>query len=271
MRHRGPDDSGRFSDGEVALGFRRLSIIDLSGGHQPLSTSCGRYTIVFNGEIYNYRELREELVRDCRALFRTASDTEVVVNAVKHWGTDALSRFNGMFAFAVWDAHVRSLLLARDRIGKKPLFYSVSQHGIVFASEVKSLLDHPDVPRALDTSRLPTFLAYRYVPGDETLFAGVYCLPAGTWAHVSAADVRVTPRTYWDFSFRNAVPEPTVPREPRDITRRCSPTADDRRCSSRIVPVGRTRFVNSSRIDGPPCICTREDLFDRFHHWIQRG
>jgi asparagine synthase (glutamine-hydrolysing) len=213
MRHRGPDDSGSFSDGELALGFRRLSIIDLSGGHQPLSTSCGRYTIAFNGEIYNYRELRAELDRDYGASFRTASDTEVVVNAVKHWGTDALSRFNGMFAFAVWDAHERSLLLARDRIGKKPLFYSVSQRGIVFASEVKSLLEHPDVPRALDVSRLPIFLAYRYLPGEETLFAGVHCLPAGTWTRVSAADVGVIPRAYWDFSFHDAVADPTVPRE----------------------------------------------------------
>jgi asparagine synthase (glutamine-hydrolysing) len=213
MRHRGPDDSGSFFDGEVALGFRRLSIIDLSGGHQPLSTSCGRYTIVFNGEIYNYRELREELVRDYGVSFRTASDTEVVVNAVKHWGTDALSRFNGMYAFAIWDAHERSLTLARDRIGKKPLFYSVSQHGIVFASEVKSLLEHPDVPRGLDTSRLPIFLTYRYLPGDETLFASVHCLPAGTWTRVSAADVQITPRTYWDFSFRNTVRDPAVPRD----------------------------------------------------------
>ncbi|MGB9430600.1 MAG: asparagine synthase (glutamine-hydrolyzing) [Candidatus Acidiferrum sp.] len=213
MRHRGPDDSGSFYDGEVALGFRRLSIIDLCGGHQPLSTSCGRYTIVFNGEIYNYRELREELVRDYGALFLTASDTEVVVNALKHWGTDSLSRFNGMFAFAVWDAQERSLFLARDRIGKKPLFYSVSQRGIVFASEVKSLLEHPDVPRALDASRLPIFLAYRYLPGDETLFAGVHCLPAATWTRVSAADVRITPRAYWDFSFRNTAPDPAVPRE----------------------------------------------------------
>ena len=213
MRHRGPDDSGNFFDGEVALGFCRLSIIDLSGGHQPLSTPCGRYTIVFNGEIYNYRELREELVRDFGASFRTASDTEVVVNALKHWGTDALSRFNGMYAFAVWDAHERSLLLARDRVGKKPLFYSVSPSGIVFASEVKSLLEHPDVPRALDTSRLPIFLTYRYLPGDETLFAGVHCLPPGTWTRVSATDVRVTPRSYWDFSFRNTEPHSTVSKD----------------------------------------------------------
>lgn len=211
MRHRGPDDSGSFSDGEIALGFRRLSIVDLSGGHQPLSTSCGRYTIVFNGEIYNYLELREELARDFKTSFRTASDTEVAVYAIKHWGVGALSRFNGMFAFAVWDAQERSLLLARDRIGKKPLFYSISQHGIVFASEVKSLLEHPHVPRALDASRLPTFLAYRYVPGDETLFAGVHCLPAGTWTRISAADVTVYPRSYWDLSFRNAESDPAVP------------------------------------------------------------
>jgi asparagine synthase (glutamine-hydrolysing) len=213
IRHRGPDDSGSFHDGELALGFRRLSIIDLAGGHQPLQSSCGRFTIVFNGEIYNYRELREELIRNYRATFRTVSDTEVVVNAVKHWGADALPRLNGMFAFAIWDAHERSLLLARDRIGKKPLFYNASQHGVVFASEVKSLLEHPDIPRAMDTSRLPIFLAYRYLPGDETLFEGVHCLPAGAWARISAADVRVEPHSYWDLPFRKVEPDPTAPRE----------------------------------------------------------
>jgi len=211
IRHRGPDDAGNFSDGEVALGFRRLSIIDLAGGHQPLSTACGRYTIAFNGEIYNYRELRAELERDHGFTFRTASDTEVVVNAVKLWGPDALSRLNGMFAFAVWDSQERALLLARDRIGKKPLYYSTSPRGIVFASEIKSLLEHPEVPRALDESCLPGFLAYRYLPGDETLLAGVHCLPAGAWARISAMDTDVAPRTYWDLTFKNAPSGPDMP------------------------------------------------------------
>lgn len=214
LAHRGPDADGIVRTPTAILGHRRLSIIDLSpSGAQPMWDVTGQACITFNGEIYNYRELREELVQDYGALFHTVSDTEVVVNALKYWGTDALSRFNGMFAFAVWDAHERTLLLARDRIGKKPLFYSVSPRGIVFASEVKSLLEHPDVPRALETSRLPIFLAYRYIPGDETLFAGVHCLPAGAWTRVSGVDVRVTPRSYWDFSFRNTVPDPTVPRD----------------------------------------------------------
>ncbi len=211
MRHRGPDDAGNYSDGEVALGFRRLSIIDLAGGHQPLSTACGRYTIVFNGEIYNYRELRVELEREHQLTFRTASDTEVVVNAVKLWGPEALTRLNGMFAFAVWDGRERTLLLARDRIGKKPLYFSASRHGIVFASEIKGLLEHPQVPRTLDETRLPAFLAYRYLPGDETLLAGIHCLPAGTWARISAADSGIEPRTYWDLTVNEADSSPDMP------------------------------------------------------------
>jgi len=200
MRHRGPDDAGYFADGEIALGFRRLSIIDLTGGHQPLSTAGGRFTLVFNGEIYNYRELRAELETQHQMVFRTASDTEVVLHALSLWGADALSRFNGMFALALWDARERTLLLARDRIGKKPLYYSASPQGMVFASEIKALLEHPQVPRRLDATRLPSFLAYRYLPGDETLLAGVRSLPAGSWMRI-AADADPVPDPYWDLTM----------------------------------------------------------------------
>jgi len=204
--HRGPDDEGYFVDGPVALGFRRLSIIDLHDGHQPMMSDCGRFTIVFNGEIYNHLELREQLEKDHGARFRTKSDTEVLLCALRQWGEPALERLNGMYAFALWDGLERSLLLARDRLGKKPLFYAKTPGGLRFASEVKALLRHPEVPAEVDRSRIPSFLAYRYVPGEETLFRNVECLPPASSMKVWGDAVAASPRPYWDLTFRSAGP-----------------------------------------------------------------
>jgi len=201
MTHRGPDDEGFFVDRGIGLAFRRLSIIDLSGGHQPMSSARGRYTVVFNGEIYNYRELRSALEKDHRAAFRTSSDTEVLIEGYRAWGSDLVSRLNGMFGFALWDAADQELLLARDRLGKKPLFYTEVPGALVFASEVKVLLEHPSVSAEVDRSLIPAFLAYRYVPGEETLFRGVRCLPPGHTLRVSARRGMAAPTPYWDYRF----------------------------------------------------------------------
>lgn len=201
IQHRGPDDSGTFLDGPLALGFRRLSIIDVACGHQPLTTTDGKHTIVFNGEIYNYAEVRDVLERDSGRKFATHSDTEVIVNAVAEWGESALSRLNGMFAFAVWDHVRRALLLARDRLGKKPLHFVRTAKSFVFASEIKSLLQHPHVVAQIDASRVPTFLTYRYVPGAETLFQSIEVLQPACVMTVSPGDAIATPRRWWDYEF----------------------------------------------------------------------
>jgi len=201
MSHRGPDDEGFFFDRSVALGFKRLAIIDLSGGHQPMSTDCGRYTIAFNGEVYNYRDLREVLERDHGVTFRTGSDTEVILYAYKAWGASAVERLNGMFALAIWDAVEETLFLARDRFGKKPLYYVETPSGFWFASEVKVLFQHPEVSAEVETSRIPAFLAYRYVPGAETLFRGIRCLEPASRVTVSSQKGVGVPERYWDYSF----------------------------------------------------------------------
>jgi asparagine synthase (glutamine-hydrolysing) len=201
MRHRGPDDEGVFLDREVGLVFRRLSIIDLAGGHQPMTSHCGRFTIAFNGEIYNYRELRRELQERHGSRFLTNSDTETILEAYRAWGRGCLSRLNGMFAFALWDAGERRLLLARDRLGKKPLYFSPVPGGVAFASEIKALFRHPGVSANVERRRVPTFIAYRYLPGDETLFSGVRCLPAASTLGLTATGGVEEPVRYWDYDF----------------------------------------------------------------------
>ncbi|MGB2715493.1 MAG: hypothetical protein WBC51_15030, partial [Vicinamibacterales bacterium] len=174
LRHRGPDDEGVWwsSDGRVALGHRRLSIIDLSpNGRQPMSDRSDRLRIVFNGEIYNYLELRAELQRRGHA-FRTASDTEVILEAYLEWGDGALSHLNGMFALAIFDQAERRLLVARDRAGEKPLFYRIHAGTLAFGSELKSLLSDPTCPRELDPEALEFYLAFGYVPGHRCLLSG---------------------------------------------------------------------------------------------------
>jgi asparagine synthase (glutamine-hydrolysing) len=178
MTHRGPDEDGLLVDGEVALGMRRLSIIDLEGGTQPIGDERGDTWVVSNGEIYNFRELRREL-RSAGHVFRTASDTEVIVHAYEEWGLDAFARLNGMFATAIWDAAARRLVLARDPFGVKPLYVHDDGTTLAFASEVRALLCHPSVPRAVDLDGLVEYVSLTYVPSPRTAFAGVRKLVPG--------------------------------------------------------------------------------------------
>jgi len=181
--HRGPDDSGVFRDrdAKVSLAMRRLAIIDLAGGHQPMRTPDGRYSIVFNGEIFNAAELRRELEGAGTRFSTGSSDTEVLLHLLAREGKDALQRLNGMFAFALWDSHRRELLCARDRFGIKPFYFSSRQGRFAFASELKSLLALPWVDKGINRKSLYHYMSLMYVPGTETAIAGISRLPAGSW------------------------------------------------------------------------------------------
>src|SRR5579875_1612755 len=198
IEHRGPDDQGAYFDGPTGLGFARLSIIDLSGGHQPMCNETGDVWLVFNGEIWNYKQLRQELIEKGHQ-FRTNSDTETIIHAYEEFGVDCVARLHGMFGFAIWDSPRRRLLLARDRAGKKPLYYTQVNGDIVFASEIKSLLCHPRVKRVADTQALADFLSVRYVPAPATLFAGIYKVPPGHW--MLCEDGKVRQQCYCDYTF----------------------------------------------------------------------
>src|SRR5215213_3450772 len=178
IRHRGPDDEGIHAGPGVGLGMRRLSIIDLAGGRQPIHNETSTVWVVFNGEIYNYRDLRREL----EALghrFSTSSDTESIVHAYEEWGEDAFRRLRGMFGIALWDQPKRTLLLARDRAGQKPLHYAERGGRLYFASEIKSLLAAGAVEPALDLAALDHYLAFLYTPRDGSILQGVNKLPPG--------------------------------------------------------------------------------------------
>jgi asparagine synthase (glutamine-hydrolysing) len=203
LYHRGPDDEGfyvqEYGDGlGVGLGFRRLSIIDLEAGNQPIGNEDGSVQLVFNGEIYNFRELRKELeARGHR--FATNADTEVIVHLYEDHGPQCVTRLNGMFAFALWDETRRELVLARDRFGKKPLHYAEVGGSLLFGSELKALLEHPSCPRDLDFESLGRYLALEYVPTPHAIFEGVRKLPGGhllRWRDGQSAIER-----YWDLSF----------------------------------------------------------------------
>jgi asparagine synthase (glutamine-hydrolysing) len=195
IAHRGPDDAGfyeataRDGRGVIGLGHRRLSIIDLSTGHQPLGNADGSIQIVFNGEIYNFAELRAELIERGYS-FRTRSDTETIVYAYEEWGTDCVQRLRGMFAFALWDARRNQLFLARDRFGKKPLFIYQRNGTLLFASEIKALLQFPGVTARVNREVLWSYFQYRYVPSPQTLFEGVRKLAAGSWLLCDADGTR---------------------------------------------------------------------------------
>jgi asparagine synthase (glutamine-hydrolysing) len=198
IAHRGPDDSGAYLDGPLGLGFARLSIIDLSGGHQPMSNETGDIWISFNGEIWNYKELRQELIAKGHQ-FRTNSDTETIVHAYEEYGVDCVARLHGMFGFAIWDGPRKRLLLARDKAGKKPLYYTRVDGNIIFASEIKAILGHPQVKREADTQALADFLSVRYVPAPATLFANIYKVLPGHW--LLYEDGKIHEECYWDYTF----------------------------------------------------------------------
>ena len=199
IRHRGPDDQGTMVEGPVALGMRRLSIIDLVGGRQPLTGCSGTVSVVFNGEIYNFRELQSEL-EPLGHHFKTHSDTEAIVHAYEEYGRACVNRLRGMFAFALWDRENRELFVARDRVGKKPLYYTLTPQGtFVFGSELKSLLQHPEVERELDLEALDAYLTFGYIPDPLSIFKGVHKLPPGSFLTFKRG--RVSVESYWDFPF----------------------------------------------------------------------
>ena len=211
--HRGPDGYGYWVDGPVALGHRRLSIIDLSDhGRQPMQTADGRYIITYNGEIYNYRELTAELsAKGYR--FQSRSDTEVMLYAFAAWGVGALTRFNGMFAFAIWDRQLKRLTLARDRYGIKPLYFTQTKDSFLFASEAKAFRAHPHFRADMDTEGLLEYFTFQNFFTSKTLLKGVRMLPAGCYCTIGG-DGSLSPRIvrYWDYSFE----EPETPRSEAD-------------------------------------------------------
>jgi asparagine synthase (glutamine-hydrolysing) len=204
IAHRGPDGEGHWIEGNVGIGHRRLAIIDLSpAGHQPMISADHRYVLTYNGEIYNHRELRTEL-EAAGYWFRSKTDSEVVLHALAHWGADALLKFNGMFALALWDRKARTLLLARDRYGIKPLYYAQQGNSFAFGSEQKAITAQPQFARTLDKPALLEYFTFQNIFTDRTLLQGVHLLPAGHHATLNLNDNTPTLRRiqYWDYRFR---------------------------------------------------------------------
>lgn len=227
LNHRGPDEEGYFintkntpsalmdmgarflslseskevtlrGEGSVGLGHRRLSIIDLSTGQQPLCNEDGTVWIVFNGEIYNFQELMAEL-KACGHRFQTRSDTETIVHAYEEWGEDAIERLRGMFAIALWDERKQKLVLARDRIGKKPIYYYQDDNKLIFASEIKAILEVPGVNREIDKTALSDYLSLTYIPSPKSIFKHIRKIPAAHYAIVKHGEIKITP--YWELDF----------------------------------------------------------------------
>jgi len=201
IRHRGPDDEGRFVQHNVGIGMRRLSIIDLSTGAQPIFNEDHSLAIVFNGEIYNHQDLRVELSAKGHR-FQTKTDTEAIIHAYEEWGVDCVKKLNGMFGFAVWDDRQQRLFLARDRIGIKPLYYYLDQNQLVFGSELKSIIQINSVPREIEPKALDTFLTFEYIPSPYSIFKDVFKLPPGHWMIYQNGEAKIQP--YWQLEYQKS-------------------------------------------------------------------
>jgi len=198
IRHRGPDDSGIFLDDKIGLGNRRLSIIDIKGGHQPIHNEDESIWITYNGEIYNFLELKKYL-EDKGHRFYTNTDTEVIIHLYEEFGNNCVNKLRGMFAFAIWDSEKNRLFLARDRLGIKPLYYTINNGNIIFASEIKSILQYPNVKRKINLHALNYFLTLRYIPGPDTIFDDIYKLQPGhtlTWK-----DKKIEIKRFWQIKM----------------------------------------------------------------------
>ena len=201
IAHRGPDGEGSYVEGHVAIGHRRLAIIDLSpAGHQPMLSRSGRFVLSYNGEIYNFQEIRAELER-CGHQFVSKTDSEVVLNAYAEWGAQCVNRFNGMFAFVIWDKKERTLFLARDRYGIKPLYYSFQGNAFLFGSEQKAILAHPDAKRNIDLEAALEYFTFQNIFTDRTLLKGIKLFPAGCHATLSPGNKSLSITQYWDYNF----------------------------------------------------------------------
>jgi asparagine synthase (glutamine-hydrolysing) len=199
IQHRGPDAAGVFVDEQVAMVHRRLSIIDLSeSGAQPMHSPSGRYVIVYNGEIYNFQSLRTELEKD-GLIFKGTSDTEVLIALYEKYGAECLELLNGMFAMAIWDKRDQVLFLARDRLGKKPLYFYQKDERFLFASEIKSILCAPAIDRSVRSDAIQDFFFYQYVPDPKTIFKFIHKLRPGHWMRIERDGT--TQKQYWDVSF----------------------------------------------------------------------
>jgi asparagine synthase (glutamine-hydrolysing) len=258
IRHRGPDDDGYFATPEVALGMRRLSIIDVAGGKQPIQNESGDVTIVFNGEIYNHRALREGLIARGHR-YRTRSDTETIVHLYEERGDAVVDELRGMFAFAIWDAPRHRLLVARDRLGIKPLYYWETPHGVAFGSELQCISGIPGFRRDLDADAVAWYLALGYVPDPRCVFRDVRKLPPGhvlTWDR----ETGVTVSRYWT-PVRAERPELTEQDAVAELRRLIEESVSIHLESE--VPLGRAGFEHRGRDDVQARGGTRADVFDR--------
>jgi asparagine synthase (glutamine-hydrolysing) len=252
IRHRGPDDEGFYFSGQVGLGFRRLSIIDLGGGHQPLSNEDESVWIVFNGEIYNYQELRETLLSKGHQ-FRTKSDTEVIVHLYEEFGESCVQKLRGMFAFAIWDDRRKSLYIARDRVGIKPLYYYSSKSSFIFASEIKAILVDPEVKPEVVPGMIDRVLAFNYLPGEDTLLKNIQKVAPGSYIVIKDGEIKA--KQYWDLE----VPKSTL--SLADAESQLSALLEE---SVRLhmisdVPVG---FLLSGGVDSSAMLCMAKGKTD---------
>lgn len=198
IKHRGPDEEGYYIDKYIALGHRRLWVIDLENGTQPMKSENGNIVVIFNGEIYNYLELKEEL-ENCGHVFKSNCDTEVLIHGYEEWGADLPKRLRGMFAFAIWNKKANTLFCARDHFGIKPFYYYQNEEVFMFASEIKSFLEHPDFKKTLNKELLGPYLSFSFTPTQETFFKDVYCLKPGTSLEFKKNKIEIN--TYYDLSF----------------------------------------------------------------------